>query len=138
MPEGHAIRRQAREHAARFVGAPVHLTSPQGRFAEGAALLDGRVLEGADAYGKHLWLEFAGDLLLHVHLGLIGGWTFGPEPAPEPWGALRVRLEGNGSYADLRATRSWPGWARTPCGATATAASRGRGSAGAGSASVSC
>jgi DNA-formamidopyrimidine glycosylase len=102
VPEGHAIRRQAREHAARFAGAPVHLSSPQGRFADGAALLDGRVLEGADAYGKHLWLEFAGDLLLHVHLGLIGGWTFGPEPAPEPWGALRVRLEGNGSYADLR------------------------------------
>jgi len=102
VPEGHTIRRQAREHEARFVGSPVHLSSPQGRFVDGAALLDGRVMEAADAYGKHLWLTFAGDLLLHVHLGLIGGWTFGPEPAPAPWGALRVRLEGNGSYADLR------------------------------------
>jgi endonuclease VIII len=102
VPEGHTIRRQAREHHTRFVGAPVHLTSPQGRFADGAALLDGRVLEQSDAYGKHLFLGFAGDLWLHVHLGLYGSWTFGAAPAPPPRGALRVRLENATSYADLR------------------------------------
>ena len=59
-------------------------------------------LERTDAYGKHLWLRFAGDLLLHVHLGLYGTWLFGPEPAPAPVGALRVRLEGGGAFADLR------------------------------------
>ena len=102
MPEGHTVHRQAREHRARFLGCAVHLTSPQGRFADGAALLDGRVLEHTDAYGKHLWLGFAGDLLLHVHLGLYGVWTFGTAPPPAPRGALRVRLEADGSYADLR------------------------------------
>jgi endonuclease-8 len=102
VPEGHTIRRQAREHQSRFVGAPVHLTSPQGRFAGGAALLDGRVLEKSDAYGKHLFLGFAGELWLHVHLGLYGSWTFGAVPAPPPRGALRVRLENTTSYADLR------------------------------------
>ena len=61
-------------------GAPVRLSSPQGRFAEGAALLDGRVLERTDAYGKHLFLGFAGELWLHVHLGLYGVWTFGADP----------------------------------------------------------
>ena len=102
MPEGHTVRRQAREHDKLFRGHRLHVSSPQGRFAEGAALLDGRTLEGTDAYGKHLWLRFAGDLLLHVHLGLYGTWLFGPEPAPAPVGALRVRLEGGGAFADLR------------------------------------
>ena len=54
MPEGHAIRRQAREHVARFAGVPVQLSSPQGRFAEGAALLDGRVLEGTKLTARML------------------------------------------------------------------------------------
>lgn len=102
MPEGHTVHRQAREHRERFLGRSVRLSSPQGRFADGAALLDGRVLDLSDAYGKHLWLGFAGDLLLHVHLGLYGAWTFGGTPAPAPRGALRVRLQADGSYADLR------------------------------------
>ena len=102
MPEGHTVRRQAREHDKLFRGHRLHVSSPQGRFAEGATLLDGRTLEGTDAYGKHLWLRFDGDLLLHVHLGLYGTWLFGPEPAPAPVGALRVRLEGGGAFADLR------------------------------------
>jgi endonuclease-8 len=102
VPEGHTVHRQAREHLARFGRAPVRLSSPQGRFAEGAALLDGRVLERTDAYGKHLFLGFEGRQWLHVHLGLYGVWSFGPAPAPQPRGALRVRLENESSYADLR------------------------------------
>ena len=102
MPEGHTVHRQAREHLARFGRAPVRLSSPQGRFADGAALLDGRVLERTDAYGKHLFLGFERRLWLHVHLGLYGVWAFGPTPAPPPQGALRVRLENESSYADLR------------------------------------
>lgn len=65
-------------------------------------MLDGRMLERTDAYGKHLFLGFAGDVWLHVHLGLYGTWAFGAAPPPEPRGALRVRLVGGGSYADLR------------------------------------
>ena len=38
-----------------FAGRPVHVTSPQGRFEAGAALLDGRVLEEVFSYGKHLF-----------------------------------------------------------------------------------
>jgi DNA-formamidopyrimidine glycosylase len=102
MPEGHTIHGQAAEHARRFAGREVAVTSPQGRFAAGAALLDGRRLEGTEAYGKHLFLRFAGEQLLHVHLGLIGKWEFGPTPAPAPVGAVRVRLVADGSYADLR------------------------------------
>jgi endonuclease-8 len=86
------------------------VTSPQGRFADGAALLDGRTLESTDAYGKHLFLGFAGDRWLHVHLGLYGSWTFAASPAPPPRGALRLRLEGNGSHADLRGPTACEVW----------------------------
>lgn len=110
MPEGHTVHRQAREHAERFQGRHVSVTSPQGRFTDGAALLDGRRLEATEAYGKHLFLRFAGERLLHVHLGLYGKWTFGPTPAPEPVGALRVRLVADGTYADLRGATACEVW----------------------------
>ncbi|MDQ1667247.1 MAG: endonuclease [Actinomycetota bacterium] len=110
MPEGHTVHRLAREFAERFQARVVSATSPQGRFAEGAALLDGRRLEGTEAYGKHLFLRFAGERILHVHLGLYGKWAFGPTPAPDPWGALRVRLVADGSYADLRGATACEVW----------------------------
>lgn len=102
MPEGHTIHRLARDHTPLLQGRPVRAASPQGRFAEGAALLDGRVLERVQPYGKHLFYVFEGDALLHVHLGLYGGWLTGSHPAPEPKGALRLRLQTDGHWLDLR------------------------------------
>ena len=102
MPEGHTIHRLARDHIPLLVGRPVSAASPQGRFAEGAALLDGRVLERLLPYGKHLFYEFSGERILHVHLGLYGGWLTGAHPAPEPKGALRLRLQTDQSWLDLR------------------------------------
>ncbi len=110
MPEGHTLHRLARRHRTRFAGKQVSVTSPQGRFAEGAALLDGRPLVAAEAYGKHLFLGFPDERWLHVHLGLYGHWTFGTSPAPVPRGALRVRFEGNGSFADLRGPTACEVW----------------------------
>ena len=102
MPEGHTIHRLAREHTALLVGRPVTLASPQGRFAEGAALLSGRVCGKVEPYGKHMWHHFDGGLLLHVHLGLYGGWAIGTGPPPEPKGALRLRMVSGDSWLDLR------------------------------------
>lgn len=105
MPEGHTIHRLARRFARDLGGQQVRASSPQGRFTAGAALLDGATLRRTDAHGKHLWLGFdAGGVerWLHVHLGLYGKWTFGDVPAPEPRGALRLRLVGDGIWADLR------------------------------------
>ena len=55
MPEGHTLHRLAILHTRRYVGRSVAVSSPQGRFATSAELVDGRVLESAEAHGKHLF-----------------------------------------------------------------------------------
>ncbi|MCW0215823.1 MAG: Fpg/Nei family DNA glycosylase [Pseudonocardia sp.] len=102
MPEGHTLHRLARLHQKLFARRPVAVSSPQGRFAESAALLDGQVMTRAEAHGKHLFHRFGPDLVVHVHLGLYGTFDEGELPAPEPRGQLRMRLQGERHYADLR------------------------------------
>ncbi|MDY5152502.1 endonuclease-8 [Actinobaculum suis] len=58
MPEGHSIHRHARILTTLFGGRPVHTSSPQGRFAAGAQILDGRIPGRAQAWGKHLFWPF--------------------------------------------------------------------------------
>ncbi|MBS2938021.1 Fpg/Nei family DNA glycosylase [Nocardioides sp. J2M5] len=101
MPEGHTIHRLARRHARLLGGQRVTADSPQGRFEDGARLLDGRVLDATDAWGKHLFHRYD-DLWLHVHLGLYGKFRDGALPAPPPRGALRLRLLGEASWLELR------------------------------------
>ncbi|WP_129338233.1 Fpg/Nei family DNA glycosylase [Cellulomonas endophytica] len=91
MPEGHSVHRVALQLGADLVGHRLRVSSPQGRFAAGAELLDGRVLERSDAVGKHLFLTFAGALVLHVHLGLYGSWDLAGTVSPLPGGTQRVR-----------------------------------------------
>jgi len=102
VPEGHTIHRLARDLAGDLAGSPVRASSPQGRFAAGAALIDDRVLERTDAHGKHLFLEHEGDLVVHIHLGLYGTFRRLPQPMPAPIGALRLRLESERIGWDLR------------------------------------
>jgi endonuclease-8 len=102
VPEGHTIHRLAREHTRLLAGRAVTMTSPQGRFADGAALLSGRVLERIDPYGKHLFYAFAGDVFLHVHLGIYGTFTEGAGTPPAPRGALRLRMTTGEHWVDLR------------------------------------
>ena len=132
MPEGHSVRRLARQFDDVFGGEALAVSSPQGRFAAGAALLDGHTMIESQAHGKHLFLHFDHALVLHVHLGLYGAWDFGGDAAfrgassigaprkvgeretfddgsaaayagpPAPVGAVRVRLVGRHGWADLR------------------------------------
>jgi endonuclease-8 len=102
MPEGHALHRLARDHSGYFAGKPVAVTSPQGRFSEGAARVDGVRLERVTAYGKHLFYEWASGDVVHVHLGLFGKfWTFGAPTAPAPRDTVRMRLRADGHTVDL-------------------------------------
>jgi endonuclease VIII len=102
MPEGHTLHRLARTHQRRFAGAPVAVSSPQGRFAAGASAVDGRPLIAAEAHGKHLFHVYGPDAVVHIHLGLYG--TFSDEELPErpPVGQVRMRLAGATHWADLR------------------------------------
>jgi len=106
MPEGHTLHRLARLHQRRFGRAPVRVGSPQGRFTEGAAAVDGRVLRKADAWGKHLFHHYDGGRVVHVHLGLYGTFTEFPaaviDEIPDPVGQVRMRMIGAEYGTDLR------------------------------------
>ena len=106
MPEGHTLHRLAQSVDAAFAGTTPAVSSPQGPFAEGAALLDGRQVVEATAYGKHLFVEFDGEAWLNVHLGLIGKFSVdritGYASVPPPWGAVRLRMVNQDYVADLR------------------------------------
>jgi endonuclease-8 len=100
MAEGDTILRARNRLADALVGQAVAVgaPNPRGR-AAGIERLDGRTLEGVDAHGKHLLLRF-GDLVLHSHLGMSGGWHVYPHrarwrrPRSSAWAVL------SGDHAD--------------------------------------
>ena len=107
MPEGHTLHRLAHDLDDAFAGTAPRASSPQGRFEDGAALLDGRAWRGASAWGKHLFVAFDGDLVLHVHLGLYGKFhvhagDYAATGAPDPVGQVRLRLLTADRLAELR------------------------------------
>ncbi len=84
MPEGHSVHRIARQFERNFIGKTLRASSPQGRFAEGAAVLDGRAAVSVQAVGKQMFLETEGAIWLRVHLGLYGAWDFAGEILVDP------------------------------------------------------
>jgi endonuclease-8 len=102
MPEGHTLHRLARLHQRKFGRAPVIVSSPQGRFAAGAAAVNGRVLKKASAWGKHLFHHYDGGRIVHVHLGLYGKFSESEVPMPLPVGQVRMRMVGTEFGTDLR------------------------------------
>lgn len=108
MPEGHVIHRLAREITDHFGGRPVSVSSPQGRFALEAERLDGSVLTGATAVGKHLFVGFdvPEPSIVHIHLGLIGKLFI--HPLAPPRGLVRLRITDGVTAADLHG----PQWCR--------------------------
>jgi endonuclease-8 len=100
-PEGHTIHRLAARHRELFGGRQVAASSPQGRFAAGAARIDATTLLGTDAYGKHLLHRYPAGTL-HIHLGLYGRFTDGEGPPPPPVGEVRLRLTSPEHWLDLR------------------------------------
>ena len=101
MPEGHTIHRAAQDHTKMLRGKVLDISSPQGRFIEGAALLDGQKCNAVEAYGKHLIYRFANGLALHIHLGLFGVFKTAKVPAAEPIGAVRIRMLSDSHVVDI-------------------------------------
>lgn len=106
MPEGHTLHRLAGDLQAAYAGQAPSVTSPQGRFGAGAALLDGQLVERGSAWGKLLFLHFADERILYVHLGLIGTFVLSPvtpgQADPPVVGVVRLRLLDEHTVADLR------------------------------------
>jgi endonuclease-8 len=116
MPEGHTTHALAGLVRRAFAGSAVVVSSPQGKFADGAAVLDGLTLVDASAWGKHLFVEFEREHWLNVHLGLIGKLSvvrhhLDPDPGRPGMpvarlpveGQVRLRLLNEAWVADLRA-----------------------------------
>jgi endonuclease VIII len=95
MPEGDSLHRAALL-LQRLVGERLQAESPhpQGEVTGVARVVDGRVLEGVEAVGKHLVFRFEGGVVLRSHLRMQGRWRLAPRGSQvrgRPWLVLRGR-----------------------------------------------
>ncbi|MGI8557831.1 MAG: DNA-formamidopyrimidine glycosylase family protein [Solirubrobacteraceae bacterium] len=77
MPEGDTIHYAARRIRAVLQGQVPHaIETPQRRHGADRwpQRLAGRAVQRVDAHGKHLFLRFEGELVLHSHLRMTGSW----------------------------------------------------------------
>jgi endonuclease-8 len=92
MPEGDALHRTARRLQP-LVGQRIEAESPnpQGEATGVARAVDGRVLEGVEAVGKHLLFAFEGGVVLRSHLRMNGRWRISRRGTTHgrPWLVLR-------------------------------------------------
>eukprot|EP00892_Ulva_mutabilis_P010563 jgi/Ulvmu1/787/UM010_0161.1 len=122
MVEGHQCHRVAAAHRKLLVGHAFKASSPNGRFTEGAAMIDRRPLKKIEVHGKNLFYFFerpadadaaepvasptpeharspgntaaAAHAVLHIHFGMSGAFkTMRRTEAPEPAATTRLRLE---------------------------------------------
>ena len=105
MPEGDAVRRLAGTLDELFVGGTVSASSPQGRFASSASLLDGWVMQRVRVHGKHMFIGFVAPQPGHTYeagVELLEGAAAGSgepilgEDAPWPnhWVHIHLGLYG--------------------------------------------
>lgn len=82
MPEGDTIAYAANRIRPVLEGrVPDEIRTPHPRHAldRWPSRLEGRAVRSVDTHGKHLFLRFEGDLVLHSHLGMVGVWgVYGP------------------------------------------------------------
>ena len=77
VPEGDTIHHAANRIRPVLEGrVPDELATPQPRYARDRwpERLAGRAVTRVDAHGKHLFLRFEGELVLHSHLRMTGAW----------------------------------------------------------------
>ena len=77
MPEGDTIHHAANRMRPVLAGRiPDEILTPHPRFAKDRwpERLAGRRIEAVDAHGKHLFIRFEGDLVIHSHLRMTGWW----------------------------------------------------------------
>lgn len=109
MPEGHAVHRTAEKFAAEFLAKTVFVDSPQGRFSTAASIISDQRVLASRAVGKQLFVTFANQQVLRVHLGIYGKWNWikGSESVSRslsevPKGQVRARFFTDSALAELR------------------------------------
>ncbi len=111
MVEGHSVHRVASMHRNRLLGKKFKAWSPNGRFKEGADLINNQNFFRIEAVGKNLFAFFGEPknedkiVVVHVHFGMAGNWAVynDPDSVPEPSNTNRLRLEHAEIIADLSA-----------------------------------
>jgi endonuclease VIII len=105
VPEGDTIHYAANRIRPVLAGhVPDEIRTPHPRFgrARWEERLAGRAVTSVDAHGKHLFLRFEGDLVIHSHLRMTGAWRVldsGRNPSASAWLVLR---RGERSVVQLR------------------------------------
>jgi endonuclease-8 len=76
MPEGDTIHYAANRLRPILAGEAPEVRTPAPRLKGGRwpDRLGGRTVTAVDAHGKHLFVHFEGDLLIHSHLRMTGSW----------------------------------------------------------------
>ncbi|KAG0563892.1 hypothetical protein KC19_8G067800 [Ceratodon purpureus] len=115
MVEGPLLHRLAFAHRKLLFGQKFTATSPTGRFADGAAAIDGLFVSHIEVHGKNIFyfftrervgeigvLEKVGDdassgpleeaVVVHMHLGMSGSFRTYKFPGPVPREATRLRM----------------------------------------------
>jgi endonuclease-8 len=77
VPEGDTIHYAANRMRPVLTGAVpvVETPHPRHRLDRWPQRLEGRPVERVDAHGKHLFIRFRDDLVLHSHLRMTGSWA---------------------------------------------------------------
>ena len=85
MPEGDTIHYAANRIRPLLVGRVPEVGTPHPRFRADRwpQRLEGRAVRAVDAHGKHLFVHFEGELVIHSHLRMTGSW--GTYRRGDPW-----------------------------------------------------
>jgi endonuclease VIII len=109
MPEGDTIAyaaKRIRPVLEGHVPDQIRTPHPRHRFDRWPERLGGRQIRSVDTHGKHLFLRFEGDLVIHSHLGMSGVWgVYGAGRA----GQRPARRPGSPEWAGPASS----GWARS-------------------------
>jgi len=108
------VHRVANFHRERLVGKKFVAISPNGRFTDGAELINGKPFSRIEAVGKNLFAFFGEEdedndeqvVVVHIHFGMAGNWAVydtSKEDVPDPTPTNRLRLQCPGIVADLSA-----------------------------------
>ncbi|KAK9842012.1 hypothetical protein WJX81_004236 [Elliptochloris bilobata] len=107
MVEGHQCHRVVRAHRKSLMGRSFAAQSPNGRFADGAKAISGKLLSRIECHGKNLFYFFGtgeDTVVMHVHFGMSGAFrtsTLGEEPDARE--TTRLKLVGEDICAQLSA-----------------------------------